>query len=266
MAQRRICERLGLSCTHNQSFLCLPPAVQHQIYGEAGLELVTDRGIDLNRNRRLHPASCSSTPDCEFPLILLLSCRTLYYELSTILYTSNRFFIRFMLPSPPNASAGCHPHRYSLYVGRYEKMRKIFFTRNRFIVAPSKGCNYAPENTPGRLEASIFLRDVVPYLALRFLRFLEVVFPPFDDHYLRPQEPSYQDWLEMIDYVKNELTLPRLTLRVYMADHHPSGQGVTPFCQKITKEQGTTILKTYIRILSLLSTLGGLNKFFAHLA
>jgi hypothetical protein len=81
-----------------------------------------------------------------------------------------------------------------------------------------------------------------------------------------PRNRRIRTGLEMIDYVKNELTLPRLTLRVYMADHHPSGQGVTPFGKKITKEQGTTILKTYTRIPSPVSKLGGLNKSFAHFA
>jgi hypothetical protein len=40
--ERRICEYPGsacshLPCTHNPSFLCLPQAVRHRIYSEAGL-------------------------------------------------------------------------------------------------------------------------------------------------------------------------------------------------------------------------------------
>ena len=147
-----------------------------------------------------------------------------------------------------------------------EDARAVFFMRNRFVITPSAGCNHPAERTPIRLEASIFLIDVVPSNALRFLRFLEVVFPPFDEDYLLPHEPAYQEWLRTIDHVKEQLCLPLLTVRVYMADHLPNGHGVTPFRANMTKEQAKTIFKTYARTLGPFSKLKGLRKFFVHLA
>lgn len=109
---------------------------------------------------------------------------------------------------------------------------------------------------------------VVPTQALHFLRHLEVVFPPFHDDYLRPSEPAYRDWLQTIEYVRELLYLPTLTLRVYMADDIFCGEPVADFRRTITKEQGITILKMYARTLAPLSKLRekGLSQFFAHLA
>lgn len=489
MSQRRICEYLGLSCTHHRSLLCLSPAVRHRIYCAAGL--ITDSDIDLDR--RANADSWPPSADFELSYNLLLSCRTVYAEASSILYSTNRFFIRYRYsrslralrnltagslsylthltvhlnvtsceigepccmvypgesrscrehdkplrtssrqhrailsewqstatharahiapsslrlhflcdvedleaavravepllsiptlldcnirlsrhPDPPlqdlarktatratgyradescssfpfldlpqelrwqileytdlvtplceiewnsrgrfflrystwgcgsiwdcpsdlhhachfrncwqYANVGCFCRRYhaafsskchcwspptSLFLvcrPLLEDARAVFFMRNRFVITPSGGCNRPAESTPSRIEASIFLTDVVPSNALRFLRFLEVVFPPFDKDYLRPQEPAYQDWLQTIDHIKEKLHLPMLTLRVYMADHLPNGQGVTPFRNKMTKEQGIKVLKMYARSLVPLSKLRGLNRFFAHLA
>ena len=68
----------------------------------------------------------------------------------------------------------------------------VFFTRNRFVIAPSAGCNSPAENTPNRTELSALLTDIVPSNALCFLRFLEVGIPPFEEDYFRPYEPAYQ--------------------------------------------------------------------------
>jgi len=144
----------------------------------------------------------------------------------------------------------------------------VFFARNRFIIVPSGGCTHPAKSTPTRLEVSIFLRDVVPSNALHFLKFLEVVFPPFYDDYLCPHEPAYQDWLQTIEYVRERLDLPMLTLRIYMADYILHGELVADFRSTMTKEQGMAILKMYARTLGPLSKLRekGLSRFFADLA
>ena len=69
----------------------------------------------------------------------------------------------------------------------------------------------------------------MPSNAILFLRFLEVVIPPFEDDYLGPHEPAYQDWLQTIDRIGEQLCLPMLTVRVYMAEYVPS-RGVINFC------------------------------------
>jgi hypothetical protein len=150
--------------------------------------------------------------------------------------------------------------------GPARDVQAVFFRKNRFVVTPSNGTNIGATSTPSRLETSNFLASVVPLKALGFIKFLEVVFPPFNDGYLRPYEPAYQDWLRTIYYVRDKLYLPTLTLRVYMADHYPNGAGVTPFRSNITKEQGMTIFRMYARTLGPLSELNEMNRFFAHLA
>lgn len=92
MRQRRICEYLGLTCTHLRSFLCLLPAVRHRIYYEAGL--VNDTDVDLNR-RPDAADSWPSSADFQFSYNLLLTCRAVHAEVSSILYSTNRFFIRY---------------------------------------------------------------------------------------------------------------------------------------------------------------------------
>jgi hypothetical protein len=145
-------------------------------------------------------------------------------------------------------------------------VQAVFFMRNRFVITPSNGCTRVAECTPSRLEASIFLTRTVPPNALRFLRFLELVFPPFDEDYLRLDEPAYQDWLQTIDYVGDKLCLPTLTLRIYMADHDPCGYDVTSSRMNMTKQQALTILSMWVRTFRPLSKLNEMKCFFVHLA
>ena len=147
-----------------------------------------------------------------------------------------------------------------------EDVQNVFFTWNRFVIIPSTGCNRPADKTPNRLEISAFLKDVVPSNALRLLRFLEVVIPPFEEDYLRPHEPAYQDWLQTIDRIGEQLCLPMLTVRVYMAEYLPRDGETTTFRAKMTKEQVMTIIKMYARTLGPLSKLRGLRRFFVHLA
>ena len=68
--------------------------------------------------------------------------------------------------------------------------RMLFFSSNHFIItSSSNGPNAIAETTPKRLEASVFLRDVVPFTSLRWLRSVELVFPPCEDDYLCATEP-----------------------------------------------------------------------------
>ena len=93
MRQSRICEHLGLKCTHLRSFLCLPPAIRFQIYSLAGL--VEDIDIDLNQPPGTDSWPWPSIDDFHFTFNLLLTCRTIYTEASFIAYNTNRFFIRY---------------------------------------------------------------------------------------------------------------------------------------------------------------------------
>lgn len=148
----------------------------------------------------------------------------------------------------------------------HEDAQAVFFKKNRFIITPAAGCFEPAEETPSRLEASIFLRDVIPFSALCFLRFIEMVFPPFEGDYLRADEPAYQDWLDTIDHVKGGLCLPVLTFRIYAADRLLFPSPGCPYRTKMTKEQGLAIIRMYFRAVKPLSQWNELHRFFAHLA
>ena len=66
--------------------------------------------------------------------------------------------------------------------------------------------------------ASQFLKDVVPANGLGYLRFLELVFPPYN-YQCWPQDghPALQDWAHTLNWAKNKISIPSLTLRLTMA-------------------------------------------------
>lgn len=70
----------------------------------------------------------------------------------------------------------------------------MFFSMTRLVITPAAGYTH-PTETPDRLETLIFLKDALPSTALRYVKGLEIVFPPFLDDYLRLREPAYDQWL-----------------------------------------------------------------------
>ncbi len=117
--------------------------------------------------------------------------------------------------------------------------------------------------------ASHFLRHIVPRRCLRHLRFLEVVFAPFT-HASRPRigHPAFQDWAETLDWVKQELNLPVLTVRLVVAGN----LGWRPEkADRMTQAGGKSVLDAYNSIVHPLRHLnptspGGLARFYAELA
>jgi len=96
-----------------------------------------------------------------------------------------------------------------------------------------------PEELPERLEASIFLHDVVPRDMLPCLWSLELVFPPIDLNYVLLEPPAYHDWVETISYVHEQLSSQRgvLTcLRIYF-NEFPTKEGeiqpILRVCERI---------------------------------
>jgi hypothetical protein len=88
MKRQKLCEYLGIKCTHDLNFLSLPPAIRLRIYAEADLGLLTNGNIFLGcmSDRHLN----STTVDNTIPS-LLLSCRAIYRDISRILYSKTRF-------------------------------------------------------------------------------------------------------------------------------------------------------------------------------
>lgn len=80
------------------------------------------------------------------------------------------------------------------------------------------------------LAASVFLRKVVPVACLRYLRIVELVFGP----YYYNEDPSrdraaLQDWADTVDWAKDKLNAPSLTVRViitYMEEREQSSRRV----------------------------------------
>jgi hypothetical protein len=161
---------------------------------------------------------------------------------------------------PTSIFLACHALR--------DHAKEVFFGQNRFIITPSKACDKPAAHTPETLEAFTFFTKVVPRDALRFLQLVEIVFPPYEEDYLRPDEPAYSEWLQTVALMKNELDLPRLTLRIYMADigAFDSDQGLPNFRRRITKDGDVVIFQMYYRTFLPLAELKGLDKFFFHVA
>ncbi|TVY87801.1 hypothetical protein LAWI1_G006900 [Lachnellula willkommii] len=144
----------------------------------------------------------------------------------------------------------------------------VFYAKNRFVIVPPLFECYEPvRSTPDRLDVTIFLRDFVSPEAVGFLKYLDVVFPPFYDDYLGYDEPAYQDWLQTIDHIGNLANLPMLTLRVSMADIVLEPQYLEEYRTRMSIEKRNTILKVYHRVLKPLSKLRGkgLDRFFVDL-
>lgn len=143
--------------------------------------------------------------------------------------------------------------------------------RNRFVINHSQDLF---KHAPLRLEASIFLRDIVPLNALHFLRHLEFVCPLVDDGYLRPHDspfqecshdPPYQDWMRTIDLVKEKLCLPLLTVRFYITDYLPNGLDFTSYRENQSQNTLVMVFQTCTRISRPLWKFRGLKGFFVHL-
>ena len=156
-----------------------------------------------------------------------------------------------------------------------EDAMQVFFSHNRFVIAPE--C-VGPEKigvvetSPVRLPISIFLSDVVPTEALRHLRFLDIYFPAFGDElpcdYCPAGSPEQLDWIDILESVKDKLSLPNLTLRVSFGVHPEDNPDACwgPFRRHMSGRQGQDYKNCYIDTLAPLKAFNGrLKRFFAHL-
>lgn len=147
-----------------------------------------------------------------------------------------------------------------------QEATSVFFANNRFVIRSKRGFQNAAKYTPRRVAPTIFFHLLADNL--RHLKYLELVFPPIDDDYLRTTDPAYPNWLDSIGFAADRLNLTQLTLFVVMADHHKTGTNITHFRYNMTPKQGNTIVNMYFRIIQPLQQLkdAGLNKFFVSLA
>ncbi|KAK4102962.1 hypothetical protein N658DRAFT_515047 [Parathielavia hyrcaniae] len=147
--------------------------------------------------RRRHAAS-SSTCKCWPPPgpDLFLICRTLYHDAQLVFFSGNRFVVHDALDDGPETVPIplSEPHRPS-------------------------GCGLSESGyLYERLGASIFLREVVPTHCLAYLRFLELVFPPYPRHlWPKATHPAARDWQATVDWLRGKINAPGLTMRLATA-------------------------------------------------
>lgn len=145
-----------------------------------------------------------------------------------------------------------------------EDTNLVFFSGNRFVVMDGPAmCPFGPPY-PGvyesnRLAASRFLKDAVPAGCHRHLRFLELVFPPWAPGSWPQDEnhPTLQDWSDTVDWVKNRINGPALTMRMTAKFHRDEGHAGYPL--ELTEAEAEETMEVYFRILRPLARLGGID-------
>ncbi|KAH6649300.1 hypothetical protein F5144DRAFT_624540 [Chaetomium tenue] len=155
-----------------------------------------------------------------------------------------------------------------------QEAQYVFFSRNRFIVhdykvSPIWRLPDLPQRDPyypfEQFAASEFLRDVVPASALAYLRFLELVFPPYPPAaWPGPDHPVMRDWIATVGWIGDKLNPPALTLRVMGTDE---SNGTPDRAGGATAEEAATQLRAYRALLRPLQRLAeppGLARFYAH--
>ncbi|KAH6630435.1 hypothetical protein B0J18DRAFT_421164 [Chaetomium sp. MPI-SDFR-AT-0129] len=168
----------------------------------------------------------------------------------------------------------------------------VFFSGNRFVVHDYY--DMKPSQTPmprlrqgsrrrkepvthylyERLAAAFFLEEVVPAHCLAYLRFLDIVFPPYA-YYLwpKPNHPALVDWEATIGRLAANFNLPGLTIRLTVAqpqspvDYSNEYEKIARY--RVTKTRGEAQLAAYAQVMRPLKRLAigpdGLARFYAHL-
>ncbi|KAK4155310.1 hypothetical protein C8A00DRAFT_13636 [Chaetomidium leptoderma] len=144
----------------------------------------------------------------------------------------------------------------------------VFFSQNNFIIHDYK--SWIPIWVPGpeevqqsgprdastgyypyeRLAASLFFREVIPTHCLSFLRSVEIVYPPFQlECWPLVHHPAIQDWRATVEWLRDKINAPGLTLQLIMADLSEYTEDTHPVDRSaMTKPQGKTILASYTAI------------------
>lgn len=166
------------------------------------------------------------------------------------------------------ASPGCYcwePPTYLFLISKAfrSEAQAVFFNKNRFTVFGQ----HPPAGEHPRYSASIFLQDTVPDGCLRYLRFLEIVFPDFDQYEPR-SDPAFHDWEHTIEVFKDKLDLPRLTVRIYTQEDRDPYTEHSTLRKTMTGAQGRALQQAYHNMVAPLKIWGdrGLHRFFAHFA
>ncbi|KAH6623809.1 hypothetical protein F5144DRAFT_372159 [Chaetomium tenue] len=247
-----------------------PPSQHHGCqYGRChGQEIMKDGVVLWDHHQsigcfcRVQHAAFSSTCKCWAPPTpLFLICRHLCEDARFVFFSANRFVVSDSLASGNPWVAFDILRALDL---KSPEQRNDYWESDQYRQAQP------PRAYPAhRFAASQFLREVVPAHCLGYLRFLELVFPPYN-HECWPHDghPALQDWMDTLDWAKDRINTPGITLRLTMAGSrlwppaYPDGR------EELTQAQGDAVLAGYDRILKPLARLGkhGLTRFYADFA
>ncbi|KAK3899108.1 hypothetical protein C8A05DRAFT_18410 [Staphylotrichum tortipilum] len=197
--------------------------------------------------RRRHTAA-STTCSCWLPPTpMFLVCRVICRDAQLVFFSANRFIIHdlSLVPWAPNGHS----------------FEPAFTDQDAKVRARSK---YPFQ----RLAASHFLREAVPAHCVGYLRFVDLVFPPyFAATWPQYEHPAMQDWRETVRWLQERMNGPVLTLRVVAVEFGVPGPGQDP--EFITVAEGDAIDKGYMTILHPLAQLAKgpnyLGRFYADL-
>jgi hypothetical protein len=126
---------------------------------------------------------------------LFLVCRALSEDAKFVFFSCNRFVVSDSLLSNPCTNFSVDGHYREMAEYREAQPPRIY---------PAE-----------RFAASQFIREVIPADCLPYLRFLELIFPPYN-HNCWPSDghPALQDWAETIDWVKEKIRTPAMAMRL----------------------------------------------------
>jgi hypothetical protein len=243
-----------------------PPALHHGCqfsgcyipeYRKDGVAVYSDAAGCFCRIR--HAAFSSSCRCWAPPTPLFLICRTLLEDARFVFFSLNRFVVNDTLAS-------------SVPYIAFDVLKTIKVPAYHYDVWDLAEDVHAqpPSSYPAeRFAASQFLRQIVPVNCLGYLRFLEIVFPPHN-YACWPHDghPALQDWVATIDWARNKINTPGLTLRLTMAGSLAWPPARPDERKLVTQAQGDQVLAGYDRILKPLACLGedGLARFYADFA
>lgn len=143
--------------------------------------------------------------------------------------------------------------------------REVFFGDNRFVMVPEGGARDVVDRLPEQIHAEKFLREMVPRDAMKYVRTLELVFPPFQTPSISP----FEGWEDILKAVRGDLNSPNLTIRVCFADKRPydePGSRDERFRRIMTKKEAMQIYGSYMRVVKPLGQLEGLGRLFVEVA
>ncbi|KAH6855372.1 hypothetical protein B0I37DRAFT_54943 [Chaetomium sp. MPI-CAGE-AT-0009] len=206
-------------------------------------------------------AAFSSTCKCWAPPTpLFLICRDLCEDARFVFFSANRFVVSDSLASENPWIAFDILRTFNFKLPTYENYQDTEEYRQA----------QPPRAYPAhRFAVSQFLREVVPADCLGYLRFLELVFPPYN-HECWPHDghPALQDWIDTLDWVRDKINTPGITLRLTMAGSRMWSPRYPDDREELTQVQGDAVLAGYDRILKPLARLGkhGLTRFYADFA